>query len=206
MLIKEMNSSTYDTKEEFVNLIDKVTGSVTTKKIVKKRKGASSGPCEPGFDDFSISTYSNNKKRIAMRMLGHQKYVGLFENKEDSKEAISMLIKEMNSSTYDAKEEFVNLIDKVMGLATTKKTVKKKKDANNGPCKPRFNNFSIRSYSNNKMRITMCMFGHQKHAGIFKNKENSKEVISVLIEETNSSACMFLGVLHNCQSQTCYYS
>ena len=160
MLIKEMKSSTNNAKEAFVNLIDKVMGSVTTKKIAKKSKGAKNGPRKPGFDDSNISTYSNNKRHVAMRMFGHQKHAGIFENKEDSKEAISELIKEMNSSTYNAKEEFVNLIDKVMGLVTTKKIVKKRKGASDGPCEPGFDDFNINTYSNDKKRIAMRMLGH----------------------------------------------
>ena len=110
MLIKEMNSSTCNAKEELVNLIHKVMGSATTNKIVKKRKGASNGLHEPGFDNFNISAYLNNKKHSAMHMFSHQKNTALCENKEDSKEGISMLIKEMNSLTCSTKEEFVNLI------------------------------------------------------------------------------------------------
>ena len=52
-----MNSSTCNTEEEFVNLIDKVIGSATTKKVVKKGKGANDGLRKPGFDNFNISAY-----------------------------------------------------------------------------------------------------------------------------------------------------
>ena len=187
MLIKEMNFSTWNDKEEFHNLIDKVMGSVTAKKIIKKMKGVNDGPFKPGFDNLNISTYSNNKMRIAMRMFGHQKHAVLFENKEGSKEAISMLIEEMNSSTYDAKEAFVNLIDKVIGSATTKKIVKKRKGASDNPCEPGYDNFSIRAYSNNKTHIAMHIFGYQKQLELFENKQDCKEAISTLIKEINSS-------------------